>query len=73
MLPMSRVSATMMPFLNHDDRGVQVLPPFEIEINYANLAVTYGAMALLFGLIIVGVVLFVRRISLQRILRLGET
>lgn len=69
----SRLSATMMPFLNHDDRGVQVLPPFEIEINYANLAVTYGAMALLFGLIIVGVVLFVRRISLQRILRLGET
>jgi len=67
-----RLGATMMPFLSHDDQGVQILPPFVIEINWGTLAITYAAMAVLFALIIFGVILFVRRISLQRILRLGE-
>ena len=67
-----RLGEIMMPYLSHDDLGVQVLPPFIIEVNWGTLAVTYGAMALLFAFIITGVILFVRRISLQRILRLGE-
>lgn len=67
-----RLGATMMPFLSHDDQGVQILPPFVIEINWGTLAITYAAMAVLFAFIIFGVILFVRRISLQRILRLGE-
>jgi hypothetical protein len=62
----------MMPYLSHDDMGIQVLPPFIVEVNWDTLAVVYGAMALLFALIIGGVIWFVRRISLQRILRLGE-
>jgi hypothetical protein len=48
------------------------LPPFVIQINWDALAVTYAAMAVLFAFIIAGVIRFVRRISLQRILRLGE-
>lgn len=67
-----RLGETMMPFLSHDDLGVQILPPFAIEINWTTLAITYAAMGVLFALIIAGVILFVRRISLQRILRLGE-
>lgn len=68
-----RLGATMMPFLGHDDRGAQVLPPFIVDVNWGVLAITYAAMALLFAVIITGVILLVRRISLQRILRLGET
>ncbi|MDP7414243.1 MAG: hypothetical protein QF465_11560 [SAR202 cluster bacterium] len=67
-----RLGAVMMPYLSHDDMGIQVLPPFIVEVNWDTLAVVYGAMALLFALIIGGVIWFVRRISLQRILRLGE-
>jgi putative ABC transport system permease protein len=67
-----RLGATMMPFLSNDDQGVQILPPFVIETNWGTLAITYAAMAVLFAFIILGVILFVRRISLQRILRLGE-
>ena len=61
-----------MPYLGHDDQGVQVLPPFVIQINWDALTLTYTAMAVLFAVIIAGVLWFVRRISLQRILRLGE-
>ena len=67
-----RLGATMMPFLGHDDRGTRVLPPFVVDINWGTLAITYIAMGLLFAIIIAGVIILVRRISLQRILRLGE-
>ena len=67
-----RLGASMMPFLAHDDRGAQVLPPFVVDVNWQTLAITYLAMGLVFAVIITGVILLVRRISLQRILRLGE-
>ena len=67
-----RLGATMMPFMGHDDRGTQVLPPFVINVNWGTLGLTYVAMGLLFAIIITGVIILVRRISLQRILRLGE-
>ena len=67
-----RLGASMMPFLAHDDRGTQVLPPFVVDVNWQTLTITYLAMGLLFAIIITGVILLVRRISLQRILRLGE-
>ena len=67
-----RLGEVIMPFLAHDDQGSQVLPPFTMEVNWVTLGVTYAAMALLFAIITMGVIWFIRRISLQRILRLGE-
>ncbi|MCI0437507.1 MAG: ABC transporter permease [Chloroflexi bacterium] len=67
-----RLGEIIMPFLAHDDTGGRVLPPFILQVNWVTLAVTYAAMTLAFVIIITGVVWFIRRISLQRILRLGE-
>ena len=67
-----RLGETMMPFLGNNDQGARVLPPFVVDINWGTLALTYLAMGLLFSIIITGVIILVRRISLQRILRLGE-
>jgi ABC-type lipoprotein release transport system permease subunit len=67
-----RLGEVIMPFLAHDDQGSQVLPPFTMEVDWVTLGVTYAAMALLFAIITMGVIWFIRRISLQRILRLGE-
>ena len=67
-----RVGATIMPFVSHSEEGRMLLPPFVVEVNWGTLAITYGAMILVFALITGGMVWFVRRISLQRILRLGE-
>ena len=67
-----RLGETIMPFLGHDDRGAQILPPFELQVNWATLAVTYAAMGVVFAIVTLGVIWFIRRISLQRILRLGE-
>ena len=67
-----RLGAIIMPFLSNDDQGSQVLPPFVIEVSWGTLLITYAIMALVFAFIITGMIWFVRRISLQRILRLGE-
>ena len=67
-----RLGATIMPFLGHDDWGSQVLPPFAIEVNWGALLLTYGAMVAVFAIIVMGLLLLIRRISLHRILRLGE-
>ena len=66
------LGSSIMPFLSHNDRGGHVLPPFTVEISWGTLLITYVAMAMAFALIIAGVIWFIRRISLQRILRLGE-
>jgi hypothetical protein len=67
-----RLGETIMPFLAHDERGAEILPPFALQVDWTTLAVTYAAMALVFAIITLGVILFIRKISLQRILRLGE-
>ena len=67
-----RLGAIIMPFLGNDDGGGQVLPPFVLEVSWPTLLLTYAAMGSVFAAIIVGVIWFIRRISLQRVLRMGE-
>ena len=67
-----RLGAIIMPFLGHDDWGGQVMPPFVIEVNWGALLATYAAMVIVFALIILGATWLIHRMSLQRILRLGE-
>ncbi|MCY4528801.1 MAG: FtsX-like permease family protein [Chloroflexi bacterium] len=68
----SRLGAVIMPFLGHDDFGSQVMPPFAIQINWSVLILTYAIMFIVFAVIILGMIWLVNRISLQRVLRLGE-
>ena len=67
-----RLGAIIMPFLATDDRGSQVLPPFVVEVNWSVLLITYGVMVLIFAVITAAVILFVRRASVTRTLRIGE-
>ena len=62
----------IMPFLGHDDFGSQVMPPFAMQINWNVLIITYAIMFIVFAVIILGMIWLVNRISLQRVLRLGE-
>lgn len=67
-----RLGAAIMPFLGSDDHGGQVVPPFIMEVNWSNVFNTYVAMALIFAIVIVGVIFLIRKMSLNRALRLGE-
>jgi hypothetical protein len=61
-----------MPFLGHDDWGDQVIPPFAMQINWGALIITYIFIGVLFTVISLGLIWLIHKISLQRILRLGE-
>ena len=68
----SRLGATIMPFLGHDDFGGKVVPPFVMVIDWSALFVTYAVMLVVFAVITLALILLIRRISLARILRIGE-
>ena len=67
-----RLGAIIMPFLGHDDWGGRVVPPFVMATNWGALLLTYAAMAFVFAVISLGIIWLVQRISLHRVLRLGE-
>lgn len=67
-----RLGSTIMPFLGHDDWGGRVIPPFVLDVNWGALLLTYAAMIAVFAVISLGLIWLVQRISLQRIMRLGE-
>jgi ABC-type lipoprotein release transport system permease subunit len=67
-----RLGATIMPFLGHDDWGGRVMPPFVMQVNWGALLITYAAMLFVFAVITLGMIWMIRRISVHRVLRLGE-
>jgi hypothetical protein len=68
----ARLVESIMPFLAHDERGVQLVPPFAVEIDWGTLWIVYVAMVFIFAIIMSGAILFVYRISIQNSLRMGE-
>ena len=66
----TKMVGTILPFMGHDDLGYQLLPPFVVQVDWSSLALAYGLIAAIFGIIIVGMVLLVYRISIHRALRI---
>ena len=69
----ARLGTIIMPFLGHDDWGDKVVPPFITDVNWIALLATYGLMLLIFGIITLGLVWLIHKISVHSILRLGDT
>ena len=67
-----RLGAIIMPFLGHDAWGGRVIPPFALQVNWSALLITYALMVAVFAAITLGIIWLIHRISVQRILRLGE-
>ena len=68
----SRLGATIIPFLGHDDFGGRVVPPFVMVIDWNALIITYGVMLVIFAVITLAIIMLIRRLSISRILRIGE-
>tara|TARA_Y100000590_G_scaffold300496_1_gene338798 strand:+ start:1832 stop:5272 length:3441 start_codon:yes stop_codon:yes gene_type:complete len=67
-----RLGATIMPFLGHDDWGREVEPPFIMQADWGSLMVTYGIMVIVFLVISLGILWLIRRVSMTKLLRMGE-
>lgn len=68
----ARLGATIMPYLGTSGAGIQIAPPMILEIDWGAVAITFGLVGVVFAAVI-GVILFsVYRMSVHRVLRLGE-
>ena len=67
-----QLGAAIVPFIGSDETGRQPLPPFVLEIDWPTLLGTYSAMIAVFAIVVVGVIVVVRRITLQQVLKMGD-
>jgi predicted lysophospholipase L1 biosynthesis ABC-type transport system permease subunit len=68
----SRLGVLLLASLELTESGERVTPPYVMEINWFAAGVAYGVMALAFVLSVVFLVVFFSRLSLHRMLRIGE-
>ena len=67
-----RIGRLMMDFLGTDERGVEVTPPFVLEISWAEIVLVWGILGAVFVVTIAAVVLLYLRLQVHRVLRIGD-
>ena len=67
-----KLTTVIIPFLGLTEVGMKVLPPMQVAVNWPAIVALYAVIGLAFLVATVGVVLFVCRLEIQRVLRLGE-
>jgi hypothetical protein len=67
-----RIGRLMMDFLGTDERGVEVTPPFVLEVSWAEILLVWGILGAVFIITIAAVVLLYFRLQVHRALRIGD-
>jgi len=68
----TRLGATIMPYLASSGQGVRVVPPMLTEVDWVGFCVTFGMVAAVFALVVAAILVYVYRMSIHRVMRLGE-
>jgi putative ABC transport system permease protein len=68
----SRLGVLLLASLELTESGERVTPPYVMEINWFAAGVAYGVIGFVFMLSVLFLVLFFSRLSLHRMLRIGE-
>ena len=68
----TRLGATIMPYLASSGEGVRVAPPMITQIDWGGFGLTIGLMAGVFAIVVAAIVASVYRMSIDRVMRLGE-
>jgi len=68
----TRLGATIMPYLASSGEGVRSVPPMLTEVDWAGFCATFGLVAAVFALVVAGILVYVYRMSIDRVMRLGE-
>jgi hypothetical protein len=67
-----QIGRLMMDFLGTDERGREVLPPFELAVSWPQVFVVWGILGTVFAVTIATVVLLYLRLAVHRALRIGD-
>jgi putative ABC transport system permease protein len=68
----TRLGDTIMPYLANSGEQVSVVPPMRLAIDWAGFAATIGLLTLVFLAVIVVILLAVYKMSIHRVMRMGE-
>ncbi|MCH7907328.1 MAG: ABC transporter permease, partial [Chloroflexi bacterium] len=68
----ARVGGTIVPYLSNSGDGVSSVPPTISQVDWLGVALTLGTLAVVVLLVIVAVLIGVRRIALQAVMRVAD-
>ena len=69
----SRMGTSIMPYLANSGENATVVPPMAIQIDWFGFGITFGLLGLVFAGVIGVILLSVYRMSIHRIMRMGES
>ena len=67
-----RMGTTIMPYLASSGANAMVVPPMAIEIDWFGFGVTFGLLGLVFIVVVSVILISVYRMSIHRVMRMGE-
>jgi putative ABC transport system permease protein len=69
----ARMGSTIMPYLASSGENAVVVPPMAVQIDWFGFGITFGLLGVVF-LVVIGLILIsVYRMSIHRIMRMGES
>jgi len=69
----SRMGTSIMPYLANSGENATVVPPMAIQIDWFGFGITFGLLGLVFAGVIGVILVSVYRMSIHRIMRMGES
>ena len=68
----ARLGAAIMPYLGTSGEGLRIVPPLVQQVDWGSFGITFGIVGGVFLLVVLALLASVYRMSLHRVLRLGE-
>ena len=69
----ARMGTSIMPYLANSGENSTVVPPMVIQIDWIGFGITFGLLGLVFAAVIGVILVSVYRMSIHRIMRMGES
>lgn len=68
----TRLGDTIIPFLANSGEDKTLVPPMVLQIDWTGFSITFGLLAVVFSAVIITILLSVYRMSIHRVMRMGE-
>ena len=68
----ARLGDTIIPFLANSGESDSLVPPMVLQIDWSGFGLTFGLLGIVFSIVIFAVLLSVYRMSIHRVMRMGE-
>ncbi len=69
----TRMGTTIMPYLASSGENAVVVPPMAVQIDWFGFGITFGLLGIVFLVVISLILVSVYRMSIHRIMRMGES